>query len=215
MIHVDVGAEPVDLYDTVGEVFLARGATGVTSISIPSHTPRVVVNGPADGAISYPKPYQMAINGVIVDYLANQCEQYRESFENGWPAGAVACGAEIVPNDAFDGAKSLRLKGQDSLTIPISTVGLLRLEVSYTRRLVSVPDLESDFLCEFHDSRTWRELEHKVGAERAPGVTWKMNYIDLPQEGENNADFQLRFRVNYEEDAAFVDNVVVRAVRQK
>jgi len=72
--------------------------------------------------------------------------------------------------------------------------------------------MKGDFVCEFYDGQGWHQLEHKVGTERARGVTWKRNYLDVPATGENNADFKLRFRVDYAQGHAGVDDVVVRGV---
>jgi len=209
-IHVDVGTALVDLYDTVSENLLAINATGTTAIAIPADTAVVIVQTPAGGVVSHPLPYRTAVDGVVVDYLANQHQQYFESFENGWPEGTVANDATLDNATAYNGRTSIALAGIDSVVIPISAAGLSRLEVTYARYFDGAATT-GDFYCEFYDGQGWRELEHYVGVERAPDTTWKMKYVDVPTDADDCADFKIRFRVNYSQGMARVDMLTLTA----
>ena len=209
-IHVDVGTESVNLYDTVCDSFLAFGVSGLTPIEIPADCARIVVRTPADGAIRHSVPYRMECGGVMVDYLATRGEVLHESFENGWPDGAIVASASLTAADAYDSGYSIELDGQDSVTIPIVATGLTRLEVAYARRITGATT-NDEFFCEFYDGQTWQELERYEGVERAPGTTWKMKYVDLPESADDSATFHLRFRVDYSQGHANVDLLTIMA----
>lgn len=211
-IHVNVGNKASDLYDTVSEKFLVRNATGTVSIKLNPDSARILVTVPANGTISYPKPHQLAVNGVIVDYLFNQKEWFHESFAKGWSSNTKIDDAKLV-NPKKNGEEAFAcLSEQASITVSIPTSGQSRMEVSYQRKFVDVPDLKGEFICEFNDGHKWTVLERKVGTERAYKSSWKYNYVDLPSSADNNKDFKLRFRTNYSKGKAYLDNVRIRTV---
>jgi hypothetical protein len=70
-VEIDVGSGMHDLYDAVGNMFLATGISGLTSFSIPANSAVLVVVAPANGTVSYDLD-RMLINGVVVDYRSGQ-----------------------------------------------------------------------------------------------------------------------------------------------
>ena len=66
-VVVDVGSGLHDLYNTVTKTFVARGASGPTSIIIPADGPVVLVIAPAGGVITVQLDRTL-IDSVVVDY---------------------------------------------------------------------------------------------------------------------------------------------------
>jgi len=66
-VIVDVGSEPVDIYDVISETFLLEGVSGEVSITLKSDEVRSLVYAPPGGAISFMEN-RMLINDVVVDY---------------------------------------------------------------------------------------------------------------------------------------------------
>jgi hypothetical protein len=66
-VTLDVGTQPVDVYDAVSGEFLSRAASGPSSIKIGSDTARVIVLVPAGMALTYANGHTLA-NGVAIDY---------------------------------------------------------------------------------------------------------------------------------------------------
>jgi hypothetical protein len=67
VVQLDVGATPVDVYETVTHTFIHSNVTGVQSITIPADSARVVVLAPAGGQATV-AGRKLLINGVIVEY---------------------------------------------------------------------------------------------------------------------------------------------------
>ncbi len=66
-VVVDVGAGLHDLYNTVTKTVIAHGATGPTTIPLPSDGPVVLVIAPAGGVITYQLDH-LLIDSIVVDY---------------------------------------------------------------------------------------------------------------------------------------------------
>lgn len=66
-IALDVGTQPVDIYDVISESFIAQSVSNVTSLQIPADSIISIVLAPANGTITFDKN-KMLINDVIVDY---------------------------------------------------------------------------------------------------------------------------------------------------
>lgn len=67
----DVGVNPVDLYETTENSYIATSVTGTYNLEIPSDQALLVVLVPAGGAVTY-ELNTMLVNGVPVDYVAGQ-----------------------------------------------------------------------------------------------------------------------------------------------
>lgn len=73
-VQIDVGVEPVDVYDAVSGTFLKTDATGQTSFLISPDSAVIVVLAPANGLMTYNLSQglqQTLINGVVVDYVTD------------------------------------------------------------------------------------------------------------------------------------------------
>lgn len=70
-IELEVGPEPVDLYDTVTKEFLGRGKQGRTNLTLLPKTAAVIVLPPAGGQREY-VGNSLLVEGVFVDYGVNQ-----------------------------------------------------------------------------------------------------------------------------------------------
>lgn len=70
-LEIDVGSGQHDVYDQVTNAFIARGATGKTSITIPPNAAILAVITPAAGTITYDLD-KMLINGVVADYRSGR-----------------------------------------------------------------------------------------------------------------------------------------------
>ncbi len=70
VVDINVGAEPVDLYDTVSQTFLKTDISGVTDFNIPADSAVLVVLAPAGGIVTI-EGNKKLINGVVVDYKTN------------------------------------------------------------------------------------------------------------------------------------------------
>jgi len=70
-ISVDVGTQPVDLYDAVNNEFLVQGVSDWTSITIPADEALLLVLVPAGGTITYAEE-KMLVDGVVVDYNSGE-----------------------------------------------------------------------------------------------------------------------------------------------
>jgi len=66
-VTLEVGSDPVDIYDALTETFLVEDATGSVSISLPANEARMLVFCPAGGVITY-ATNKMLVDGVVVDY---------------------------------------------------------------------------------------------------------------------------------------------------
>lgn len=66
-VEVEVGADAKDIYDSVANEFLIRGARGKTRLTIPRDAARVVVLCPAKGKTTR-EQNRTRVNGVVVDY---------------------------------------------------------------------------------------------------------------------------------------------------
>lgn len=66
-VAVDVGNEPVDLYDLVTGGFIARSVRGRVAIPLPADAVRVLVRTPA-GASQRVESRRLLINNIVVDY---------------------------------------------------------------------------------------------------------------------------------------------------
>jgi hypothetical protein len=70
-VRIDIGPEPKDLYDAAAHQFIKEKSVGMTSISIPPDSALVVVLAPAGGTRT-PEGKRLLINGVVIDYAANE-----------------------------------------------------------------------------------------------------------------------------------------------
>lgn len=69
-VDVNVGAVPVDIYDTVSQRMLKVNVSGVVSVEIPADSASVAVLAPAGGIVTLDGT-KKKINGVVVDYKTN------------------------------------------------------------------------------------------------------------------------------------------------
>ncbi|MHB1688625.1 MAG: LamG-like jellyroll fold domain-containing protein [Ignavibacteriaceae bacterium] len=69
-VTINVGNNPVDIYDAVSKTFMKTGVVGQTYISIPANTAVLAILAPAGGTKSYDLK-KFLINGVVVDYNSN------------------------------------------------------------------------------------------------------------------------------------------------
>jgi len=69
-VKIEVGTQPVDLYDSVSQTFLKRNVSGTAVFNIIPDSAMVLVLTPAGGKVSYQKG-KMIIDGVVVDYRHN------------------------------------------------------------------------------------------------------------------------------------------------
>ena len=67
-VQIDLGEEPVDLYETLSETFLQRGVSGTVEISIPADAALIIVQAPSNGTITY-QQNKLLVDGVIVDHM--------------------------------------------------------------------------------------------------------------------------------------------------
>jgi len=77
-VNINVGSNPVDIYDTVSKSFLATNVTNDVNFPIPADSAVVIVLAPAGATITQ-IGNKKQINGVVVDYRAN--ESYRSCSE--------------------------------------------------------------------------------------------------------------------------------------
>ncbi len=66
-VLLQVGDEPIDIYDALSETFLLQNVTGEVSVTVPADEVLSLVYAPAGGSITY-EENKMLIDGVIVDY---------------------------------------------------------------------------------------------------------------------------------------------------
>ena len=67
IIELDVGPDPVDVYDIITETFVLQDVQGKVTFSIPADQARVLVQAPAGGSVNYVFN-RMLVNDVVVDY---------------------------------------------------------------------------------------------------------------------------------------------------
>lgn len=70
-IRVDVGANPVDLYDAVRHQFVSRCAGGRTALHLAPDSAALIVLAPTGGVVTHDGS-RLLVNGVIVDYHASR-----------------------------------------------------------------------------------------------------------------------------------------------
>ncbi len=68
-IHINVGAPPVDLYDTIRHQFASRRVSGKTSLRLVPDSAALIVLAPAGGVVTH-NGDKLRVNGVVVDYHA-------------------------------------------------------------------------------------------------------------------------------------------------
>lgn len=69
MVQINVGSEPTDVYDAVRKEFVAQGAIGLTSFSLPPDSAAVLVFVPA-GKEVVQEGGKLLVGGVVVDWRA-------------------------------------------------------------------------------------------------------------------------------------------------
>ncbi len=74
-IHIDAGARPVGLYDTIRHSFVRTRVSGRTSLELPGDTAALIVLTPAGGVVTRDGP-KMLVDGVVVDYDAGKVESH-------------------------------------------------------------------------------------------------------------------------------------------
>lgn len=67
VVELDVGPEPVDLYESLSELFIGTGVSSTAQLSIPANEALLVVLVPAGAEVTYNKNKMLA-DGVVVDY---------------------------------------------------------------------------------------------------------------------------------------------------
>ena len=72
-IRIDVGAVPVDLYDTTRHQFLSRRVSGKTPLHLAPDSAALIVLAPAGGVVTRDGS-KLLVNGVIVDYHAPELD---------------------------------------------------------------------------------------------------------------------------------------------
>ncbi len=84
-IHVDVGARPVDLYDTTRHEFVNRRVTGKRSLRLAPDSAALIVLAPAGGIVTH-EGNQLLVNGVVVDYHAGSVSRIDDGNGKATPA---------------------------------------------------------------------------------------------------------------------------------
>jgi len=69
-VHLDVGPEAVDLYDTVSKRWLKKGAHGTAPLRLPGDSAAVIVLAPS-GGVAIRENGRLRVNGRVIDYQAN------------------------------------------------------------------------------------------------------------------------------------------------
>lgn len=92
-VSLDVGDQPVDLYDAAANVFMMYNVTGTVEIPLPADAARQLVLAPAAGDIRYELNW-MLIDDVVVDFHSDQVvENYPPRIKS----------MEVAPNPVFAG----------------------------------------------------------------------------------------------------------------
>lgn len=68
-IHIDIGAQRVDLYDTIRHQFVSSRVSGKTSFHLAPDSAALIVLAPAGGIVTR-EGDKLFVNGVVVDYQA-------------------------------------------------------------------------------------------------------------------------------------------------
>ena len=106
---------------------------------------------------------------------------------------------------SYTGAKSLEMDNSEYAVTSVSTAGYSGLTVRY---VVNTSDMSSgdEFISEWHDGSSWNEIESITSGF----TTWTAKEFELPAGADDNADFELQFRViNSTGNFAYVDAVEI------
>ncbi len=91
-IHLDAGAQSVDLYDTVHHQFVSRRARGKTSLRLAPDSATLIVLAPAGGIVTHDGD-KLLVDGVVVDYHAGGISPLDDNGRKAAPArGAAVAG---------------------------------------------------------------------------------------------------------------------------
>jgi hypothetical protein len=145
--------------------------------------------------------------------IKQQTELFSDGFESGdFTAGDWAVsGAVINTSNSYNGnANSAQLNDSDSLVKAQTTAGSDGIVVKYARKLGANNDPAVHFIAEWSadGGSTWTNLEDTTGPD---GNSWAPKSFGLPAAADNNASFQLRFRVSGSDtdEQAYVDAVEI------
>ncbi len=84
-VRIDVGAQPVDLYDTIRRQFVSRRASGRVSLRLAPDSAALIVLTPAGGIVTH-EGDKLLVDGIVVDYHAGDVS--RSDGDNGKAASA-------------------------------------------------------------------------------------------------------------------------------
>lgn len=70
-VTINVGNDPVDLYDAVSNASIKNSVANQTSFDIPANSARVLVLTPSGGSITYVDE-KMMVNGIVADFRSSQ-----------------------------------------------------------------------------------------------------------------------------------------------
>ena len=104
-VQLNVGPEPVDIYDTITQQFLQQGVTGVRSFNVPSNSARVLVLTKS-GALRYYHGGKLFVDGAAVDYYSPAARASEDTPANTAPLDA-ALNAALAASPKGDGMSNL------------------------------------------------------------------------------------------------------------
>ncbi len=129
---------------------------------------------------------------------------FEDCFTN-WTNGGAYCSTVSV----YEGAKSAKFDNTESVTASISTSGYTNITVKYA---VDTSDMQSgdSFTSEWYDGTSWNNME----TISSGFSTWtEKEFIITDVDAEDNADFQLRFKVdNASSNFTYVDAVELTGI---
>jgi hypothetical protein len=138
-ITIDVGSQPVDIYDALTETFLLQNVIDQATIIIPADEAVSIVLAPAGGIVSY-KNNKMLINDVVVDYM-------QTAIAYNYPPRIQSLAAERSPVERGDTifvyGKGIDQETKDlvyTFIFPDKTISGLEKKVSW-----KVPDAEGTY----------------------------------------------------------------------
>jgi PKD repeat protein len=201
-----------------GSVSVLQGASQTFTITRNTsyHIADVLVNGSSVGAVStYTFPNVQASHTIAASFAQNQRGQiYYEGFESG-STGWVLTGASrqdgAVPKNQ---TWSMRLQNNDNMYRPTSTAGYSSIIVQFAWALTSNAAGENAY-AEYstNGGTSWNALSQINGPVTQSTLTI-VNSSPLSSSADNNANFQLRFRItgSNTQDKLYVDDVLITGI---
>lgn len=104
-VQVNVGSEPVDIYDTITQQFLQQGVSGVRSFNIPANSTRVLVLTKS-GGLRYYQGGKLFVDGAAVDYYNPAARAAEDTPANPAPLHA-SLHAALAASPMGDGMSNL------------------------------------------------------------------------------------------------------------